>query len=414
MIIDDDKWEYVDSSEDDEEWEYTDVDDDEDLDNLVLGKVPSVYCQDKMHSAVFEDNAEAVVRLKELIEEMFSESSSLLVEINKKLLGETGLVEEVTEDGWRKYYEENGVLHGVYQEVNKRTNVATWRVVGGKMWRADGKTLMVGEVDSEGRWEGTDIVYLYPGLSLAVIGQYEKGKLLIGREGILKGLEKDSSGMIVPSIRLITGRTISYESPGAHHIASNLHQRELMECMNVYVDTSKITNAGEGLFAKTEIKKGSLVSIFNGVRQRIHSRNLSVFDDTWSDYRVCLDSSINIDIPDCYISCRSYSSTLGHKACHSFSPNSRFSQVFHPRWGKVVCIMALRDIARHEEITVSYGYKMTIAPKWYSDLWQRYLRTEYGWSREDVAQYGLPAANCQNTFIIRNKIIQDRDKKQGL
>ena len=99
------------------------------------------------------------------------------------------------------------------------------------------------------------------------------------------------------------------------------------------------------------------------------------------------------------------------KACHSFSPNCRFHQVYHPRWGKVVSLVAYRDIARHEEITVCYGYKMSFAPKWYSDLWLRHLRTEYGWSREDVAQYGLATANCKNSFEIRNTVIQARNKR---
>ena len=157
--------------------------------------------------------------------------------------------------------------------------------------------------------------------------------------------------------------------------------------------------------------EGSLVSIFNGVRERTHIRTLKA-TEKWSDYRVYLDNNINIDIPDYYIPCTRYSSTLGHKACHSFSPNSRFSQVFHPRWGKVVCLVAYRDIARHEEITVCYGYKMEIAPRWYSDLWMKHLRRTYGWSKEDVGKYIMSVTNCQVAFETRNNTIQARNKEE--
>ena len=206
----------------------------------------------------------------------------------------------------------------------------------------------------------------------------------------------------------MTGRNVVFDCPGAQYMANNLHDRELIESINVYVDISRMTNAGEGLFAKTAIKAVSLVSIFNGVRQRNHIRLLKA-TVKWSDYRVFLDSNMNIDIPDYYIPCSRYTATLGHKACHSFSPNCRFSQVFHPRWGKVVCLVAYRDIQRDEEITVCYGYKMDFAPKWYSDLWLKHLRSEYSWSKEDAGQYGMVVANCQAAFTTRNNIIQARN-----
>ena len=133
---------------------------------------------------------------------------------------------------------------------------------------------------------------------------------MIGREGRLVGLDVDRSGLPLPRIQMLTRRMVEYESPGAHHMANNLHVRELIESINVYVDISRITNAGEGLFAKTEKRKGSLVSIFNGVRDRTQIRTLKV-TAAWSDYRVCLDSSMNIDIPDYYIPWNRYSSALG-------------------------------------------------------------------------------------------------------
>ena len=88
---------------------------------------------------------------------------------------------EIPDDGLRNYYQEDGIKCGLYKEISKRNQVATWGEVGGKMWRAEGKTLMLGNVDYDGRLDGDGdgVIYLYPGLTLSLIGRYEKGKLVV-------------------------------------------------------------------------------------------------------------------------------------------------------------------------------------------------------------------------------------------
>ena len=50
-----------------------------------------------------------------------------------------------------------------------------------------------------------------------------------------------------------------------------------------------------------------------------------------SDYRISCASDLDLDIPAPLSSVSRYCATLGHKTCHSFTPNSVFQQLWHPR-----------------------------------------------------------------------------------
>ena len=59
----------------------------------------------------------------------------------------------------------------------------------------------------------------------------------------------------------------------------------------VYVAQSGIaTDAGEGLFAKRNLRKGELVALFSGLREVKHGRSVTITagDEAWSDYRLTL------------------------------------------------------------------------------------------------------------------------------
>ena len=68
-------------------------------------------------------------------------------------------------------------------------------------------------------------------------------------------------------------------------------QEDVYEKVHVYVAPSLISPlAGEGLFARKTIKKGQLVSLFNGVRRHKEGRKTTIGADSeeWSDYRLVL------------------------------------------------------------------------------------------------------------------------------
>ena len=85
------------------------------------------------------------------------------------------------------------------------------------------------------------------------------------------------------------------------------------------------------------------------------------------------DRYTDLDIPDEFVSIDNYKATLGHKACHSFElacKNSKFECIWHPRFGHIMSIVALRNIEQDDEILVNYNYDIRIAPDWYKKLWK--------------------------------------------
>merc|ERR1719273_272434 len=159
-------------------------------------------------------------------------------------------------------------------------------------------------------------------------------------------------------------------------------QENSFEKIHVYVAPSTISPlAGEGLFARKTLKKGQLISLFNGIRWRKEGRRpkaIQAGSEDWSDYRLTLDRYTDLDIPVDYVNLHQYCATLGHKACHTFGKrkNARFECLWHPRFGSIMSVVALRTISRDEEILVNYNYDLKNAPEWYRSLWQEYMQTE--------------------------------------
>ena len=49
---------------------------------------------------------------------------------------------------------------------------------------------------------------------------------------------------------------------------------------------------------------------------------------------------------------------------HSFTPNCEFDLFDHPRFGIVHCVVTLADVVMGQELSVNYGYRLSIAPLW--------------------------------------------------
>ena len=131
--------------------------------------------------------------------------------------------------------------------------------------------------------------------------------------------------------------------------------------MFVYVEKSLFKEAGEGLFAKIDIDVDTVVSFYNGIRYDIHDPNSK--ED--SSYKINFDDNTDLDLPkDLALDINLYRATLGHKVCHSFTPNCEFDNFDHPRFGKIKCIVACRPILKDEELTVDYEYDLAVAPSW--------------------------------------------------
>lgn len=66
--------------------------------------------------------------------------------------------------------------------------------------------------------------------------------------------------------------------------------------------------------------------------------------------------------------------------------NAAFQEFEHPRFGRIMSVVATRDIAKDEEVFVSYNYCVSMAPDWYQELWFRHCVTR-GWSRAQIEQW---------------------------
>ena len=172
--------------------------------------------------------------------------------------------------------------------------------------------------------------------------------------------------------------------------------RDPYEHQTIYIAKSKqAEDAGEGIFTKRMIPSGSLVALYNGTRQRDPPNVMPQF----SDYRLELDRCISLDIPDKYRTLPAYRATLAHKACHSFKPNANFVGIVHPRFGKIMSIIATEDIQHHEEVLVSYNYRMVHAPQWYVDFWFTHLRENENMSEEGLYQLAKKESRLNGVLL---------------
>jgi len=280
-----------------------------------------------------------------------------------------------------------------YGNVLNGVKIGKQLVVG-----AGGNSFFIGLLDKKEKLSG-EVIYLYPCLYTCIVGQYKSGKLMSGHYRTL------SSAVVINGFIHLTfsenlGKEVFYDPPSCFSISRYPLQTNQHEDETVYVAMSSVVGAGEGLFARRNIRCGELVSLFSGTKIYKDSNKKSVKygDDDWSDFRLTLDKSVDLDVGPDDRSCTQYKATLGHKACHSFEmKNSAFHEFEHPRFGRIMSVVAQRNISADEEIFVSYNYSVSMAPEWYQELWFRWCLTR-GWSREmittwiekEVARWGVP------------------------
>jgi len=270
--------------------------------------------------------------------------------------------------GYEETYFKNGVKNGpsrAFGPCPKRSDnlwhVCNYRngVMTGQFWRGSlggGYTTGVAE---NNEISGESIAYIFPNLEDAIFGQFMKGKLVSGKSVKISEVTIQN-GIAVPNFSdPVCKENQIRDIATAYQISTTPLTPDSLEHSRVEVKKSDHEDAGEGLFAKIVFTAGDLVSILNGTRvvPSIH--------EDWSDYKVHFSTEFDIDIPDDMRRTDQYCSTLAHKANHSFTPNTKWGRMDHPKFGMVVTLLALRSITEGEEITVNYNYNLAIAPAWY-------------------------------------------------
>jgi len=153
------------------------------------------------------------------------------------------------------------------------------------------------------------------------------------------------------------------------------------EATLVDVRQSCIDGGGEGAFAKRDLKAGTVVAYYNGIRMKAGEKS-SCGDDTgyaifieWNrDSLYGQKNGAHMDIPPKYHSYENYRASVGHKLNHSFTPNCAWANADHPCFGYVPSIITLAEVRKEEELTIHYMMDMEDAPEWYLDCWDVHSR----------------------------------------
>ena len=210
-------------------------------------------------------------------------------------------------------------------------------------------------VDDEGTFSGDMIFYIYPGHRHALLGVFVDGVMMKAKGALLNSTFTYHSDR-PPSYKLIDNETVYKHDPSSHdYISSDPllpdHYEQVRVTVQV-VQPSTISGAGEGLFAKTDLGKGEVVSFYNGTRlshKEVDGREWSLNGNTISFNDNCV-----LDMPNECSTLDNYTASLGHKANHSFNPNCSYDFFYHPRFGEIKCIKTLRTIEHSEELTCCY------------------------------------------------------------
>ena len=138
------------------------------------------------------------------------------------------------------------------------------------------------------------------------------------------------------------------------------------------------------LYIKISLLIGQLVSLYSGmkyigdeevdIRENSCEKNMDLDEAIrlkCATYRYSSPYNFSLDVPDEYSN--SYHATLGFKANHSFRNNAGFFAFDHPRFGFVIAVVALKDIAEGEEVFTYYGYQVrSPAIDWYFELQEKF------------------------------------------
>ena len=283
-----------------------------------------------------------------------------------------------------------GVLHGIAREFGiggylKEFSCFNNGVRIGWIYKGlIGGGYVIGKVDDKGDLTGQDIAFIYPDVRTAIKGQFTCGVLESGQECRVTS-SRQVGGVIVPRYSQVQGPSYSYDPASALTISKQPLLQDPWEKNMVEVRSSKLEQAGEGLFAKEDLPEKTVIALFAGVR--LKTATLAAQNRPKSDYRIRLNADLDLDIPHECLSTSVYKATLSHKANHSFQPNATFDVMEHPRFGLIRALSSMIDIAKDEEILVNYNLGLSKGPAWYKLLWLRHVRQTKNWSDVAVERY---------------------------
>ena len=157
-------------------------------------------------------------------------------------------------------------------------------------------------------------LYLYPDCRTGLLGSFTNCQLVSAVQCEVENfITLVNTSIPAPLVSLSqTNNTFTQDLANRTVFCAHPHARDPYEAIFVEVRQSRIKDAGEGLFARTDIEPGTIISFYNGVKVRA--------EGDWekpTPYKMTLDEENDIDLPDSMTSLESYSATLGHKVSQS-------------------------------------------------------------------------------------------------
>ena len=278
----------------------------------------------------------------------------------------------------------DGVIHGPIRAIDLKKFREFRRQLGfvgtynsgipggaGPCWQyKEGGGYLYGQPNAKGEFSGDEIAFIYPDLYTCYVGSFQNGVMLNAVEATIKNAEINDLNIMKLEFKLNDENNAkNYEKPpesileemdakisirdkrkkyrqklkngvnfslstrtyiGDQPLRPDPYESRYIECR-----TSTIPNSGEGIYAKTDLTKDTIVAFYNGVR--IPYEILGRPPEKWSNsgYKIHVNadwiSGLRMDIPEEYIDLSVYQATLGHKLNHSFEANC-FAWFFdHPR-----------------------------------------------------------------------------------
>ncbi|XP_065919904.1 histone-lysine N-methyltransferase SETD7-like [Dysidea avara] len=231
--------------------------------------------------------------------------------------------------------------------------------------------ILAGNVDDSGAFSGHSIFYIYPDHIHALVGHFDDGVMVSAKAAKLDSKFTIDSKEPPPYHLLADYKgTYTYDPSSHDTIASQPLLSDPYEQAHVCVDESTIPGAGEGLFARTNLEEGQVISFYNGTRlshKEVDNRSWELDGNT-----ISLDDTCVLDVPKTFSDLADYTASLGHKANHSFHPNCQYDIFVHPRFGEIKCVRTLCEVNCGEELTCCYDYNhykpddnTADMPEWY-------------------------------------------------
>jgi hypothetical protein len=224
--------------------------------------------------------------------------------------------------------------------------------------------------NNAGKITGHQAAYIYSDFKTALVGYFEDNYMKDAQVAQISSVSCENQILKVDFTQP-SGPHFKYDPSSSDSLGELMSVPDPYEARTVIVKQSTIPEAGEGLFATRIIRKGDLVSLFSGsVSTKPEQDELSMKCQTalrnkvpnpkrtCTKYIITTMLGTNIDIPFEVEKMLLYKATSGWKVNNNFAPyaNAKFGSMEHPRTGMMANLVALKDIARDEEIFVDYGY----------------------------------------------------------